>query len=306
MGSTIPSVDEGARQRITARFGSAVDAWFDDLPGVLMTLAERWRFDFGSAIPRGSVSVVFRCRMNDGRGAVLKVSPDRARLAYEAAALRGWQSIHTPAVLALDEQVGALLIEAIEPGTPLVVSSIYPDLESVAELLTSLHASGVPDTSYPTVEQRAAYLFDSAAKLYARHAEVAAAIPPALYERGRRHAIRLARDPSPRVLLHGDLTPSNILHGSAERGLVAIDPAPCLGDAAFDAVDLILWQADDLETIDARTEALATATGIDKERLLGWCVAFAAMEALDRASHATGPQARTEALLELAAKASTA
>jgi streptomycin 6-kinase len=31
------------------------------------------------------------------------------------------------------------------------------------------------------------------------------------------------------------LTPSSILDGGAERGLVAIDPAPCLGDPAFDA-----------------------------------------------------------------------
>ncbi|MGZ8761136.1 MAG: aminoglycoside phosphotransferase family protein [Aeromicrobium sp.] len=45
----------------------------------------------------------------------------------------------------------------------------------------------------------------------------------------------LAQRASPSVLLHGDLTPSNILDGGAERGLVAIDPAPCLGDAAFDA-----------------------------------------------------------------------
>jgi streptomycin 6-kinase len=304
MGPAVPSVDEGARQRITARFGSQVDAWFDKLPGVLMALAEQWRFEFGSAIPRGSVSVVFRCRLADGRGAVLKVSPDRARLAYEAAALDGWHSIHTPAVLALDEQLGALLIEAIEPGTPLVVSTIYPDLGSIAELLSSLHRSVVPDNSYPTVEQRVAYLFDSGAKLYERHPELVALAPPALYELGRRFATRLARDSSPRVLLHGDLTPSNILDGGAERGLVAIDPAPCLGDAAFDAVDLILWQADDLVTIEERTLALAAATGIDAERLMGWCVAFAAMEAIDRASRATGARAPTEALLELATQAS--
>ncbi|HLQ33210.1 MAG TPA: hypothetical protein VK457_11020 [Chloroflexota bacterium] len=38
---------------------------------------------------------------------------------------------------------------------------------------------------------------------------------------------------------------------------VAIDPAPCLGDAAFDTVDLILWQADDRETIQARAPAVA-------------------------------------------------
>ena len=52
---------------------------------------------------------------------VVVTGPDRARLADEAAALGGWPTVHTPAVLALDEQFGALLLEGIEPGTPLVV-----------------------------------------------------------------------------------------------------------------------------------------------------------------------------------------
>jgi streptomycin 6-kinase len=303
MGSAVPGVDAGARQRLTARFGSEAEAWFDELPGMLTALAQRWQFELGSPIPRGSVSAVFRCRMADGRRAVLKASPDRARLAFEAAALGAWRTGHAAAVIALDEQLGALLIEAIEPGTPLVVSSIYPAAQSVAELLSSLHGSGVPDPSYPTVEQRVACLFDSSAKLYERHPELTALIPPGLYERGRRLATRLAQHDSPTVLLHGDLTPSNIIDGGAERGLVAIDPAPCLGDAAFDAVDLILWQADELATIEARTERLAAATGVNAERLFGWCVAFAAMSALDLASQRNGPRAGNEALLELASQA---
>jgi len=300
-----PKVDAGARQRLAVRFGSEVEAWFDQLPGVLVALAKRWRFDLGAPIPRGSVSVVFRCRMADGRGAVLKASPDRARLAYEAAALAGWRTVHTPAVLALDDQLGALLIEAIKPGTPLVVSSTYPASESVAELLSSLHASGVPDASYPTVGQRVAYLFDSSAKLYEHHPELTAVIPPELYECGRRLATRLAQYATPIVLLHGDLTPSNVLDGGAERGLVAIDPAPCLGDAAFDAVDLILWQADDVQTIEARAERLAAGSGADSVRLRDWCTAFAGMTALELASHGNAPRSRIEVLLGLAAEAPT-
>jgi Aminoglycoside/hydroxyurea antibiotic resistance kinase len=196
MGSTVPGIDAAVRQRLTARFGSEVEAWFEQLPGVLTALAQRWQFELGSPIPRGSVSAVFRCRMADGRRAVLKASPDRARLAFEAAALDAWHTVHTPAVIALDEQLGALLIEAI-----------------------------------------------------------------------------------------------------------AIDPAPCLGDAALDAVDLILWQADDLGTIEARTRRLAAATGVQAGRLFGWCVAFAAMSALERASQGNGSSAGMAALLELASQA---
>jgi streptomycin 6-kinase len=306
VGSTVPYIDPGARKRLTARFGGDVEAWFDELPGLLTTLAERWQFELGSPIPRGSVSAVFHCRMPDGRRAVLKASPDLSRLALEAGALDAWHTVHIPAVIALDEQLGGLLLEAIEPGTPLIVSSTYPAGESIAELLSSLHGSGDPDPSYPTVGQRVASLFQSSAKLYETTPELTELLPLELYERSRALATRLGQDDVPIVLLHGDLTPSNILDGGSERGLVAIDPAPCLGDAAFDAVDLILWQADDLETIEARTERFAATTGVDARRQRAWCSAFAGMNALELGSQGNAPRARIETLRKLASQAETA
>lgn len=134
MGSTVPSIDAGVRRRLTARFGREAKAWFDELPGLLATLARQWRLEFGDPIPRGSVSPVFRCGLVDGRRVVLKASPDRARLAFEAAALRAWPTVHTPDVIAVDEPLGALLIEAIEPGTP------PPGLRPLAS-----HAGWAPD-----------------------------------------------------------------------------------------------------------------------------------------------------------------
>src|SRR2546423_7821544 len=272
MRSPPPRIDDGVRRRLTARFGAEVGAWFDELPAGLSALAERWQVELGSLIPRGSMSVVVRCQMSDGRPAVLKVSPDRIRLANEAAVLDRWTTVQTPSVLAVDESAGALLLEAIEPGIPLVDSRTYPRLESVVELLTSLRATGAVDPSYPPLAHRVAYLFDSATKLYARNPELVELIPLQLYERGRQLATRLAEHVSPTSLLHGDLTPSNILDGGTQRGLVAIDPAPCLGDdLGFDAVDLLLWQADDVETIVARAEELAPAIDVDADRLLHWC-----------------------------------
>jgi streptomycin 6-kinase len=166
----------------------------------------------------------------------------------------------------------------------------------------SLHDCAVPAPAYPVAGQRVDYLFRSGATLYQRHPKLAALIPMELHQRGHQLATRLARHDCPVVLLHGDLTPSNILDGGVGRGLVAIDPAPCLGDAAFDAVDLLLWQADEVKTIQARIEWLAAATGMDAERLFGWCVAFAAMTALDLATQGNGRNG-IEPLQELAARA---
>jgi streptomycin 6-kinase len=300
MGSTVPDIDPGARERLTFRFRSEVEAWFEQLPDLLSTVAGRWQIELGPPIPRGTASAVFRCRMADGRRAVLKTSPDRSRLALEASALAAWDTVHAPAVMAFDEQIGALLLEAIEPGLPLIVTSVYPTLDSLAGLLNALHGQLVPDSSYPVVAQRVDDLFRSSAKLYERDPELAALVPPNLYERGHALASRLAQHKLPIVPLHGDLTPRNILDGGTERGLVAIDPTPCVGDAAFDAVDLIMWQANDLGTIEARTERLAAGTGLEAERLHDWCRAFAAMIALELASEGSIPRTRIEAVRKLA------
>jgi streptomycin 6-kinase len=299
-----PRIDDAVHGRLRARFGAEVDTWFEELPTVLSVLAERWQVELGPLVPHGSMSVVIRCQMADGRPAVLKVSPDRRRLANEAAALDRWPTVHVPSVLGVDESAGALLLEAIEPGARLADSLSYPPLESVAELLTSLHETGVPDPSYPPLADRIAYLFDSGTKPYARHPELIELIPLELYERGRRLASRLVERVSPRSLLHGDLTPSNILDGGNERGLVAIDPAPCLGDdLAFDAVDLLLWRAAEVDMIAARAEHLAPVLDVDGSRLLDWCTAFAAMIALELAEAPNRSDERIQAAVTLATQA---
>jgi streptomycin 6-kinase len=301
--SSVPELDEELRRRLGRRFGSALDVWFDGLPAVLSDLAERWDIQWGTLIQRGSMSVVIRCRTADGRPAVLKASPERERVAHEAAALARWKTIHVPAVLAVDESVGALLIEAVEPGTPLVESAAYPKLESLVALLTSLHEDGVPDPLYRPVAEHIAYLFDSGRKNYERKPHLAELIPPEIYARGRQLALRLAADAAPTVLLHGDLTPVNVLDGGAERGLVAIDPAPCLGDPAFDAIDLVFWRAEDVETIAVRAERLAPAIGAGGGRLLDWCVAFAGMVALEIAEASDSAHGQVESLVALASRA---
>jgi streptomycin 6-kinase len=255
---------------MVARYGGDVESWLDELPPVLAQLAERWQIELGSLIPRGHMSVVIRCRTADRNPAVLKVCYDRARLATEAAALQGWNTRHVPSVLAVDTTIGALLMEAIVPGTMLLESLTFPVLD-VATLLTSLHETGSVDRSYPLLERRVAYLFDAWARHLTRQPELRQVVSPDLFERGRRLASRLAEQRTPMVLLHGDLTAVNVLYGGEQRGLVAIDPAPCLGDPAFDAIDLVvgpglpadLWCTDDVAVISARAASVAHMIGVD-------------------------------------------
>jgi streptomycin 6-kinase len=302
----VPELDDELRRRLGRRFGPAVESWLDALPPVLSDLAERWGLELESLVRRGSISVVIRCRTAEGRPAVLKISPERRRILDEAAALGRWQTVHVPVVLAVDENAAALLIEAVEPGTPLVDCAAYPPMERLIALIGSLHRAGVPAPSYESVAERTAYLFDSGTRNYERRPELVQLIPTELYERGRRLAMRLAGEGRATVLLHGDLTPANVVDGGEERGLVAIDPAPCLGDPAFDAVDLVLWRAEDEPTVALRAEQLAAGIGAEPGRLLEWCCAFAAMIALEIAEASVDVRERVAPYLALASRAERA
>jgi streptomycin 6-kinase len=301
-GSGVPELDEELRLRLGRRFGSVIETWFGQLPAVLEDLAERWGIEWDKLIQGGSMSVVIRCRTAGGRLAVVKVSPERERVTQEAAALASWRTVHVPTVLAVDESIGALMIEAIEPGTPLAETNAYPSLESVASLLRSLHENAVPVLPFRPVADRIASLFESSMKLYEFKPDLVELISPELYERSRELALRLAADAPPAVLLHGDLTPVNVLDGGTGRGLVAIDPAPCVGDPAFDAIDLVFWRASAAGTITARAQQLAPAIGADANRLIEWCTAFAAMVALEVAERPGGSREQVEPFLALASR----
>jgi streptomycin 6-kinase len=135
----------------------------------------------------------------------------------------------------------------------------------VAKLLTSLHATGVPDPSYPSLMHRVAYLFDSGMRPrtnVVRSSSTSSRLLCTNADGGLRPGLPSTSRRQP--LLHGELTPRNILDGGAQRGLVAIDPAPCFGnDLAFDAIDLLLWQAEDVDMIAVRAEQLAPAIEVD-------------------------------------------
>lgn len=275
----LPPLDDVTRRRLTGRFGTGVAGWLDGLPGRATLLARDWGVTLGEP-PRtggGRTSVVVHGALSDGRPVVLKLTPDVALAAAEASALvaveRGYAEasggLPLARLLARDDRAGALLLEEVRPGQAIGARPVPPDPAAVGSLLRRLRAVE-PGDALPPLAERVAFCFDLVERLAGAAADTAA------IARGREQALALAAySGAPRAFVHGDLHPGNVLDGGPERGLVAIDPRPCIGDPGFDAVDLILWAVEDRAEVERRTVAVAAAAGYDPARLRAWCEALA-------------------------------
>jgi streptomycin 6-kinase len=292
---------EATRVRLVARFGEEVAAWWARLPGAIEPLAARWDLVVGEPVGRGNTSVVIRCRRGDGARAVLKLCPDPSLSRGEAQALRAWRSSgRVPALWEADVTVGALLLEALPDERPLSERAEPVAIGDVAGLLRALHVP--PPASpreFPALSARIGFIFDHWIERYRPDPAVSRVVPSERLERGRQVARELATGDGVPVLLHGDLHAGNVLDGGSARGLVAIDPRPCLGDPAFDAVDWVFWGEDDPGAWAARRMELAGAIGCSSDRLRLWCAALAALLAAGRVARGEEEE-RVAAMLALA------
>lgn len=190
--------------------------------------------------------------------AVLKVGPPWGRTRQEIAALRTWQGVGAPVLLAADEARGSMLLERVGPGT----TPETAQAEKVAALLRTLHVA--PPAGMPKLGAIARERIDATLN-EGRAPEHKAAWARATVD-------ELERNPTPAVLLHGDFDERNLLV-CAQRGLVAIDPQPCAGDPAYDAAH---WAHGNRQPgRRARYDAITAASGLDRSRVRDWAAVVA-------------------------------
>lgn len=285
------------RVRLTDRFGPTAETWLAEVPALAAQLATRWGFTLGEMFESGASSVILRCQGPDGTPAVLKLSPDRALLAKQVEMLRVFApSGRVPAVLATDEETGATALEEVRPGT---VAEDMPQTSlprQWGELLTALHAVAPPANWPRDLRGR----FDeSFARIGRRLSEpaIGARIGQATWQRAISRCEKLLDTQTSPVLLHGDLHLGNALDGGPSRGLIAIDPKACVGDPCFDAVDYVVAGAEH-EGVEARCRTVATACGLDGDRLYAWSQVVAPMFVIAHLTYG-GPEPVIDELLAL-------
>jgi streptomycin 6-kinase len=280
--SDLAFVGPEVRARLVVRFGPEVLGWCDELPALVGRLVARWDLELVGA-GGGGTSRVFRClRREDGSPAWLKLTPDPVIASEEAEALQAWAG--TPSVvtlLAQDLAEGALLLESVEPGVP--AKELAWRLDEAAALLRDLRAFSPAPGQHSVLRplsHRVVFLFDLTSRRLAA-AEVSGLFDSAALDQARTAALELAIS-GPVGLVHGDLHPANVLSGSGV-GMVAIDPRPAWGDPDFDTVDWVLEGVVDRAELEQRIKRLsALLPGLSPDRVLGWCRALAALNAVPR------------------------
>ncbi|WP_329051286.1 aminoglycoside phosphotransferase family protein [Amycolatopsis sp. NBC_01488] len=284
--------------RLVSRFGPDVVAWLEGVPALAGRLASRWGLLLGEPFASGASSVVVRCRWPDGTPAVLKLSPDRVLLTRQVEMLRVFAaSGRVPAVLAMDAEAGATVLEEVRPGTEAEDLPQTSLPRQWGELLSALHAVAPPADWPWDLRGRCDEAF---ARIGRRLSEPAirARIDQATWRRtiGRCEALLDAQ--TRLVLVHGDLHLGNVLDGGPSRGLIAIDPKACVGDPCFDAVDYVVAGAGH-EGVEARCQRVAAACGLDGDRLYAWSRVIAPLFAIAYLTH-DGPEQAIGELLTLA------
>lgn len=269
-----------ARDRLLDRFGVAAVAWIDDFGAIVSELCQKWALIPRTVHAGGTGAVVECASVTDGTRRALKLSPDRGITEQEAAALRYWADAHTVVnLMDADTTHSAILLEWLPEATQLTADTWV--IAEVEDLIADLFLPRTPPPpDVPLARERVEFVFE----LWDRRRR---ALPDSPIDDNvwrRSHAAALDMAGEGESVLHGDLHLGNLLRVGDGRGIVAIDPRPCIGDPAMDLTDLATIGAASEAEIRNRCRQLADIAGpVDADRLWLWCRTFAPLAAVSLA-----------------------
>lgn len=248
--------------------------WLRRLPVTVRDLERRWSLSLGPPFDGRDVSCAWVAPVTraDGKTAVLKLGMPHMEAEDEIPGLRFWEGNPTVRLLEADDDVGAMLLERCEPGTPLdSLDEPGQDLV-IARLLGLLWRSPAGPHPFRPLSELMAYWSAETLATADRWPDAG------MVREGLRLFEELPRTASNGVLLATDLHAGNVLRAQREPWLV-IDPKPFVGDPAYDITQHLFCNEARLRgDPDGVIRRFAALLEVDHERVRLWTFARAAAE----------------------------
>lgn len=273
--TTALRIPDRLQEFVVKAFGDAGRGWLARLPSLVAEASSAWQLQVGAPFePGGNVGWVAPVRRADGSDAALKVSCPAHRNPWEAKGLRHWAGRGAARLFDSDEASQILLLERCVPGTNGDELDVAGGNEVVASLLAELHAVDPPaDDEFEPLATLVEGFRETMWDWFDRFERP---VDRGVVARADELFTSLISSTTDAVLLHGDLGPGNAV--LSERGWLAIDPHPVLGDRAFDVKQVLSLR--DLRDAREQVAFFADRLDLDVERIAGWTFACSVQSAL--------------------------
>jgi streptomycin 6-kinase len=278
-------VPEAFARAIVVLHGEAGRVWLEGLSALVEGCAERWSLRLGSPFAPLSYNYAAPAEGPRGERLVLKLGVPAHGLLCEIEALLAFAGRGAARLVDADASLGAMLLERLEPGTPLTALCEEDDAaatSAAATVMRKLRHTPLPQS----------HLFPTAAdwgrgfeRCRAHFGGGTGPFPPRLFEEAESLYAELLSTSAPPTLLHGDLHHGNILAAGREPWL-AIDPQGVVAEPAYEVGALLrnpmprlLRSPDPVRLTERRTAQLSDELGLERVRVRGWGLAQAVLSA---------------------------
>jgi streptomycin 6-kinase len=273
--------DEFTRAMI-AQHGAKGERWIQRLPAILATCEARWNISIDQPFSTLSYNYVTAATRADGTPVVVKASAPTGEFPQESEALRLFAGRGMTALLECDDDNQVMLLEALQPGTPL--SSIEDDSATTsiaAAVMRQFWRPAPAEHHFPTVADWGRGF----SRLRKRYEGGNGPFPPRLLEEAEALFVELGASMAAPMLLHGDLHHDNIL-ATRRAPWLAIDPKGLVGEPAYETGTLLrnplpqlLQMPQPGHVLARRIDQLAEELALDRTRIRGWGLAQAVLSA---------------------------
>jgi streptomycin 6-kinase len=277
MTTALPIPDR-LRSVVGTHFGEVGSDWMERLPDLVARAAHVWQLDVGAPFePGGNVSWVAPVTRADGSEAVLKVTCPGHRNLREGRALTHWAGRGAVCLFESDEANQTLLVERCAPGTTGDELDVASGNEVVASVLAELHAIDLQDHDFEPLDRLVERFRETMWEWFDRLGQP---FDRGIVSQADELFTSLLASSADVVLLHGDLGPGNVV--LSQRGWLAIDPYPFVGDRAFDVKQVLSLR--DLRAAREEVAFFADRLDLDVQRVAGWTFACCVQVALEYGS----------------------